>query len=226
MSVAALLAAMTLSGQTVVLDPGHNGRNGSAPSTINRQVDIGNGRKACDTTGTAGEAGFTWDVARRTRAILRERGATVVLTRRSNRGVGPCITQRAAIGNRARAGAAISIHADGGPAGGRGFHVIAPKRLRGLTDDIATPSLALARDVRRAYRGRTGLPYSTYLGVRGLDVRGDLGGLNLSDVPKVFLEAGNMRNARDRALLRSPTFRGRIARGIADGVQRFLQRRG
>ena len=46
-------------------------------------------------------------------------GATVVLTRTSNTGVGPCVTERAAIGNRARADAAISIHADGGPPGGR-----------------------------------------------------------------------------------------------------------
>ena len=50
-------------------------------------------------------------------------GARVVLTRTSDTGWGPCITERAAIANRAHADAAISIHADGGPATGRGYHV-------------------------------------------------------------------------------------------------------
>jgi len=52
----------------------------------------------------------------------------------------------------------------------------------------------------------------------------DLGGLNLSDVPAVFLESGNMRNAKDAALLRSAPFRTRAARAIVAGVSRFLER--
>ena len=51
------------------------------------------------------------------------------MTRSDNSGWGPCINERAAIGNRADADAAISIHADGGPADGRGFHVIYPPSL-------------------------------------------------------------------------------------------------
>ena len=127
-----------------------------------------------------------------------------MLTRPSNAGWGPCITERAAIGNRAGADAAVSIHADGGPASGRGFHVIYPPSIRGLTDDIARPSKCLALAVRRTYRAGTGLPYATYLGGNGLSVRSDLGGLNLSDVPKVFVETGNMRNRSDARLLESP----------------------
>jgi N-acetylmuramoyl-L-alanine amidase len=192
-------------------------------------VDAGTLRKACDTTGTATASGyrepaFTWDVARRLERILRRAGAKVVLTRRSNSGWGPCITERAAIGNRARADAAVSIHADGGPPSGRGFHVIYPPSIRGLTDDIAKPSRCLALAMRRAYRGGTGLPYATYLGGSGLSVRSDLGGLNLSDVPKVFVETGNMRHRADAALLQSPAFRERIARSIAAGLTRFLSR--
>ena len=98
----------------------------------------------------------------------------------------------------------MSIHADGGPASGRGFHVIYPPSIRGLTDDIAKPSRCLALAMRRAYRAGTGLPYATYLGGNGLSVRSDLGGLNLSDVPKVFVETGNMRNRGDASQLESP----------------------
>ena len=52
----------------------------------------------------------------------------------------------------------------------------------------------------------------------------DLGGLNLSDVPKVFVETGNMRNGADARLLESPAFRERIARSMVAGLARFLSR--
>lgn len=210
-----------------MLDPGHNGGNRFHAAEIGRLVDAGTLRKPCDTVGAQTPAGypewaFTLDVAQRLARLLREDGARVVLTRSSNRGWGPCITRRAAIGNRARADAAISIHADGGPSGGRGFHVIHPVPVRGLTDDIAAPSRRLALALRAAYRGGTGLPYSTYAGRRGLVARSDLGGLNLSDVPKVFVEAGNMRNGSDAALLSDPRFRQRVADSLARGLRRFL----
>jgi N-acetylmuramoyl-L-alanine amidase len=68
------------------------------------------------------------------------------------------------------------------------------------------------------------MPYATYLGGRGLSARADLGGLNLSDVPKVFVEAGNMRSARDAALLSDARFRERIALALARGLDAFLAR--
>jgi N-acetylmuramoyl-L-alanine amidase len=229
--VAALLAAAgggDLSGRTVVIDPGHNGRNGAHPERINRQVDIGHGmRKACDTAGAQTASGYTESrynlaVAREVARILRSDGAEVILTRRGDRGVGPCITRRAGIGNDAEADAAVSIHADGGPPGGRGFHVIRPTRIEGLTDDIYADSRRLGRILRAAYGERTGLPRATYVGGDGLVARSDLGGLRLSDVPKVFIETANMRNATDASKIESPRFRTRIARGIADGLERFL----
>jgi len=216
-----------LHGKTVAIDPGHNGANYAHTAEINRLVDAGTLRKPCDTTGTetAGgytEAAYNLDVALRLAVLLRRAGARVVMTRTTNTGWGPCITERAAIGNRANADAAISIHADGGPASGRGFHVIYPPSLKGLTDDIAAASLRLALDLRRSYARGTGMPYATYIGHAGLDERSDLGGLNLSDVPKVFIETGNMRNATDAARLESGAYRQRAAAAIARGLAAFL----
>ena len=55
----AAVAAGPLDGRTVVLDPGHNGRNAAHPERINRQVDVGGGMyKACNTTGTATASGY------------------------------------------------------------------------------------------------------------------------------------------------------------------------
>ncbi len=137
---------------------------------------------------------------------------------------GPCIDERAAIGNRAHAAVAISIHADGSPTG-RGFHVIEPASIPGLTDAIAGPAARLAVDVRDSYAQGTPIPYATYIGHDGLDRRSDLGGLNLSRVPKVFIECGNLRNPTDASLLESPAFRSRAAAAISAGIQAFLSGR-
>lgn len=228
-SLAALPPSTTsgsLAGKVVVIDPGHNGGNAAHPEIINQLVSAGTFRKACDTTGTATNGGypeyaFTMDVALRLASILRAHGAKVVLTRSSSAGVGPCINVRAAIGNEAHADAAISIHADGGPSTGYGFHVIAPGSI-GTNNSIVKPSYRLALDVRSGYATGTGEHTATYVATNGLTVRTDLGGLNLSTVPKVFIECANMRNAADAARLTSAAFRQRAAAGIAAGITAFL----
>jgi N-acetylmuramoyl-L-alanine amidase len=211
----------------VALDPGHNGANWSHPAIIDRLVNVITEWKACDTTGAQTAAGypehaFNFDVATRLARLLRAEGATVVLTRRSDTGVGPCITQRAEIGNQAHAAAALSIHADGGPPSGSGFDVIEPGLVPGHNDAIIAPSARLGQAIRDAYHRITGEPYADYVGTAGLDVRTDLGGLNLSTVPKVLIECGNMTNGPDAARLTSPAFRQRIAVGLAAGLTAFL----
>ncbi|GAA5068431.1 N-acetylmuramoyl-L-alanine amidase [Thermocatellispora tengchongensis] len=220
-------AAKPLAGKVVVIDPGHNGLNYKRPDVINRPVNVLTKRKPCDTTGTStgdgySEAAFTWDVSQRLAKLLRAQGATVKLTRSDNSGVGPCITERAAIGNRAKADAAISVHADGARPSDRGFHVIMPKKINGPVDKVVGASRRLGIDVRDAFRDGTGLPYSTYIGDKALDFRDDLGGLNLSTVPKVFIECGNMRNPGEAAKFRSASFRQKIARSLAEGVANYL----
>ena len=154
--------------------------------------------------------------------LLRAEGAKVVLTRTNDDGVGPCITQRAAIGNRVHADAAISIHADGGPPGGYGFDVIEPGLVPGYTNAIVGPSARLGLDIRNAFHRITAEPYANYVGQNAIDVRTDLGGLNLSKVPKVFIECANMRNAADAARLTSPAWRQRAAVALAAGFTKFL----
>ena len=226
-------AAKPLTGKTIVIDPGHNPGNVHYPREINATVKIGKGTTSCDTTGTATNAGysearFTLDVARRVRTILQAEGAKVVFPQDGNRPWGPCVTQRAAIGNAAHADAAISIHGDGAPASDRGFHVIMPAAVdQGGADNraIVAPSRTLGLDVRAAFKGATGEPYANYInGGVGYDVRSDLGGLNLSKVPKIFIECGNMRNATDAGRMTSASWRQTAAKGIAAGLTSFVEK--
>ncbi|MDX3099876.1 N-acetylmuramoyl-L-alanine amidase [Nonomuraea angiospora] len=220
--------AKPLEGKVVVIDPGHNGGNYRDPKAINRQVNVLTKWKACDTTGTETnngytEAAFSFDVSKRLVKLLEARGATVKLTRTSNDGVGPCITERAAIGNKAHADAAISIHGDGAAPANHGFHVIMPKKINGPVDKVVGASSRLGIDVRDAFAKGTGLPYSTYIGRNALDYRNDLGGLNLSTVPKILIECGNMRNAAEAAKFQDPNFRQKIALALANGLQHYLK---
>lgn len=214
-----------LAGAVIVVDPGHNGANGSHGSEINRQVDAGGFRKACNTTGTAGgdysEARFNWETAQLLVAELRARGATVITTRDSNDGWGPCVDERGLTAARAHAALLISIHADGSSAGNHGFHVISPTRVSGYTKASVEPSRRLATHVRDALVG-AGFSPSNYIGSGGLDQRGDLGTLNRAGVPAVIVECGNMRNAADLAQLRSPDAQSRLARAFADAAAVFV----
>ncbi|MFE6870244.1 N-acetylmuramoyl-L-alanine amidase [Kitasatospora sp. NPDC057692] len=226
-------AAAALTGRTVVLDPGHNTGNSAHTAEINRKVDIGTARKECDATGTATNAGYTeaeysLDVVRRARAILTARGATVVLVHDGDRPWGPCIDERARAGNTAHADAAVSVHGDGGPASGSGFHVIMPAKVvagKADTSAIVDPSRRLGLLLRENFRAATGEPYADYTASQGLDTRSDLGGLNLSTVPKVFIECGNMRNPTDARRMTDPQWRQQAAQGIADALTAFLTTR-
>ncbi|MET9152957.1 N-acetylmuramoyl-L-alanine amidase [Streptomyces griseoflavus] len=231
-SASAPAASGDLKGKVVVIDPGHNPGNFRHTAEINRSVDIGTHRKECDTTGTStndgyAEAEFTLDVAHRMRTLLQARGATVELTQDDDRPFGPCVDERARIGNDAEADAVVSLHADGSGTGNRGFHVILPGSVRAGAADtraIVGPSRDLGERIAGNFVRATGSAPSNYTGGgTGLVTRKDLGGLNLSTVPKVFIECGNMRDSKDAALLTSGAWRQKAAQGISDGIVSFLR---
>ena len=56
----------------------------------------------------------------------------------------------------------------------------------------------------------------------GLDFRSDLGTINLSNIPTVMVELGNMRNRRDAHRMTTRAGRATYARGLTLAVRRFL----
>lgn len=220
--------ATTEQGMTVVIDPGHNGANAAHPEIINKHVPAGFGQtKPCNTTGTSTNDGyaehrFNWMVSLELKDVLEAHGITVVMTRDSDEGVGPCVNERAAIGNDARADAVISIHGDGSGAGVHGFFVMTASR-QPADDATAAATDRLATDIRDSMSA-AGFATSNGLGSNGIWPRSDLAGLNLSLRPTVMIECGNMRNSDDAAAMSSPDGQRRYAEAIADGVLAFLAR--
>jgi N-acetylmuramoyl-L-alanine amidase len=219
-------SALPLAGKIVGIDPGHNGHNYADPGYLDSQIWNGRASENCDTTGTETDSGYTealfnFQVASFLRADLLHDGASVVMTRTTNDGVGPCVTSRAQIINHGLANVAVDIHADGGPASGRGFAILEPV-ADGPNDAVITSSGQFGADVRQAFLSGTSMPVSTYDGVNGIAQRDDLAGLNLTTMPKVLIECGNMRNATDAALLTSTAFQEQVARALEAAITRFL----
>jgi N-acetylmuramoyl-L-alanine amidase len=224
---AAAAAPLPLAGKVVGIDPGHNGRNYTDPSYLDHQVWNGREQEACDTTGTATNGGYTealfnFQVAGYLRADLIQDGARVVITRTANDGIGPCVNQRASIINASHADVAVDIHADGAPSWGRGFTVLEPV-ADGPNDGVIASSARLAADVRAAMLVGTAMPVSNYDGKDGTKLRDDLAGLNLTTVPKILIEAGNMKNPADAAMLTSAAFQQQVAAVLLRAIVMFLR---
>jgi N-acetylmuramoyl-L-alanine amidase len=216
---------------TIALDPGHQLGNRRFPRESNAMVPTGGFEKPCNTTGTATaggvpEATVVFRLAKAVEQRLEALGARVRMTRNANSDDqwGPCVDARGQFGERVGAQAMVSLHADGASAQDRGFHVIAPTRRTPWTADIAGSSLRLAKSLRDALTA-SGLPPSNYTGEgTGLNVRDDLGTLNLSDVPVAMVEIGNMRNSGDADQMTSTSGRARQADALVRGIRTFLGR--
>ena len=222
MTAAPAVAASSIAGKVVFLDPGHNGAN---DASISRQVTNGRGgTKECQTTGTTSDDGypehtFNWDLVLRIREALAQSGVRTALSRGNDNALGPCVDQRAAMANALHPDAIVSIHADGGPAGGHGFHVNYSSPPLNTTQ--AGPAVRFAQ-IMRDRLVASGLQPSTYMGSDGLYGRADLAGLNLAQYPAILIEMGNMKNREDAAMLENPDERARLAAAVASGITDYL----
>jgi N-acetylmuramoyl-L-alanine amidase len=210
------VVAEAVAAALICIDPGH----GVPPAVARQREAIGPGShvlKEKDSGGAAGEAAVVLSIARRTGALLLDRGYRVAMTR-----TGPT-TRRGNIGraqfcNRREAALMLRIHADGSSdASRRGVSTLYPARRRGWTDDIFVSSRRAARLVQRRLVRATGAPDL------GLILRSDLTGFNWADVPAILVETGFLSNPTERSLLRRPAYQQRVARGLAAGVAAFVR---
>ena len=217
-----------LTGRTIVLDPGHAGV--SDPAISGHVIDMPIvGRRPCYTSGTTAVDGtpehtLNHVIARKLASQLRARGATVVLTRGDDESLGPCNDDRARLANRVQADLLVSIHGDGDAEDKRGFHIIHAASMVGgpaLEERSRKAALTIARSLRK----RSPLPPANYKGTPDapIDPRDNLGALALlENTPGVLVELGNLKNAKDVALLTGDKNRDAVAAALADGVQRVV----
>lgn len=214
-------APANIAGMIVFLDPGHQ----ASMEGLSRQVPTGRGgTKDCQASGTSTEDGlaehtFAWDTTLRIRQALTALGVRTAMSRGDDTGPGPCVDERAAMANAITPNAVVSIHADGGPPTGRGFHVLYSSPP--LNAAQAGPSVQFAKVMRDQLAG-SGIPPATYIGSSGLNPRADIAGLNLAQYPSILVELGNMKSPVDSALMKTEAGRQKYADAVVRGIVAFL----
>lgn len=178
---------------TVVIDPGHGGRDPGGIGWLGvKEKDV------------------TLAIARLVELeALSESELKIVLTRRSD--VYVPLRQRTALANHLNAALYLSIHAN----------IHSDKRVRGvetlLPEDWkghSTRSLALAHDLQVSLVGG--------LGSRDRGVKYQRLYLRWSQVPAALVEVGFLSNPEEARLLQSFYYQDRVARAILAGIKEFL----
>ncbi|GAB16775.1 hypothetical protein GOEFS_014_00170 [Gordonia effusa NBRC 100432] len=223
------VAGKTLAGKTIFLDPGHQG--GSAGHSLTKQVPDGRGgMKDCQTSGATGVNGVpehkvNWEVAQLVKAGLESQGARVVLSRADDTGWGGCVDERAAAAGKSGAAVAVSLHADSTSGGAdtskKGFHMIVPtlplsnKQAQQAQSNGGRKASTIMRDVFK----KAGFPPANYAGVAdGIQTRSDIAAVNLTTVPAVFIEMGNLSNPTEASALSDKAGQLKYATAITDGI--------
>ncbi|TSA32768.1 MAG: N-acetylmuramoyl-L-alanine amidase [Verrucomicrobiaceae bacterium] len=197
---------------TVVLDPGHGGKDNGARSPYEQ------------------EKNFALDVARRVRDRLQKSGVRVLMTRNNDSFIE--LQERAAFANRLKNVIFVSIHFNAMDTNqsANGFEVfcVTPRgapstayeqtRLRDMVEENGNEhdlhSFALANTVYHAMLGKTDM---TDRGVK----RARFAVLRLAGVPAVLIEGGFLTNSGDARNIASKQWRDNYASAIATGILEY-----
>ena len=214
-----------LDGKTIVVDPGHNTGWIRAINNLRKPL-YGTVGARCVAVGGTGldkktpEHLIVWKIGEKLVPLLTAQGATVLLTRPNDDGLGPCNDERAEIANRAGADFLISLHADGADNQKlRGWYLITAKQSPGgkaLLDASHAAALAMIPGIT----AHTSIPPSNYAGTDGVPVETmDLAVLNnLTRTRGVLIEIGNIIQTDDWGVMSTDAGRLGLAEGVAAGV--------
>ena len=201
--------------KTIVLDPGHGGRD---TGKVNSRINVV-------------EKDLTLDTARRVKSLLESAGFKVVLTRTDDRFL--ALPDRADIATRAGADLFVSLHYNAVEA--------EAERVTGVEVYTMTPQYQLSTDRRPDDQVPVFNPgnfhdhWNTVLGValhrslletlkvpdRGLK-RGRYAVLRLARCPAVLVEAGFLSHDGEARKVASPEYRQQIAEAVAAGIKAYI----
>lgn len=225
-SATATAGERPLAGRVVALDPAHDrGDDVGHAADLARTVPGASGPVPCGTAQSYAQDGYpestvVWRIATSLRGRLQALGARVVLTRPSEHGRGPCVDVRARRVREAGADLLLSLHADGAAPG---FVVVSPGPVADRPDAPVQRSAALAVAARDALL-RLGVPVSTAAGGDGLDTQTGSALLELSTVPSVVVQTGDLADATDAARLTSGAGQELVSAALAAAVVTDLRR--
>lgn len=207
--VAAALRPSTL--PTVVIDPGHGGRDEGARS---------NGLV---------EKAVTLDLAARVDQQLQSHGFKTVMTRRSD--VFLSLAERAALANQVEFSVFVSLHCNNSPSSAAAgietyfaSEKVAPEPDWSFVGFFAKPEPIAGADRGENLAGyvQAALLNRTEAGNRGIKAR-PLYVVRHTRAPAVLVEAGFLSNPFEARLLATAEYRERLAGAIAEGVAEFAR---
>ena len=179
---------------------------GSVSAADFRTVIIDPGHGGHDNGGQGGrvyEKHIALDMAMRLEAQLKRMGYKTVLTRRSDYFVS--LPQRVAIANRYKNAIFVSIH----------FNYTWKEHVSGLeTYYHSADGQKLAQCVQHSLVRQTQTLDRSAKFARFFVIRNNA-------LPAILVEGGFVTNERERERMKSGEFRESIARGIAEGIQRY-----
>jgi N-acetylmuramoyl-L-alanine amidase len=202
-SVESMIAAEMSPRFTVVIDPGHGGRDEGARANGLVEKDL------------------TLDLALRVEKLLKSYEFPTVMTRRDNSSLS--LAQRVSIANRTAKAIVLSLHFNHDASGAGGVETfyaknkVAPESTWNWIGFFSESDEQL--DTGESLAGYIQAAMSTRLEARNRGIRGrELYMVRHTRAPAVLIEGGFLSNPFEARLLSSPAYLDRMAAAIVEGV--------
>lgn len=203
----------------IVIDAGHQGKANSEKEPVGPGASE---MKAKVSSGTAGrttgvpEYEVVLDVALYLQEELEARGYEVIMTRTSH-DVNISNSERAQIANENEADAFVRLHCDGSEnSSANGAMTICMTPSNPYNGELYEDSYQLSKDILDHLCEITGAKWNK---IWETDT---MSGINWSEVPVTIVEMGYMTNKEEELKLVDSEYQKKLALGIADGIEIYL----